>query len=231
MMIAVSSSSSRAPIGPLQPDGRLVEAAFFARPSDAVAPDLLGKILWRGGVGGGRLTEVEAYLPESDPACHAYRGRTARNAAMFGLPGTIYVFRSYGIHFLLNLVCEGEGVGAAVLIRSFEPVGETSLLERNRSDNRRLARRYGHPCVDSRVRLDLSCGPGRVGQALGVDLSLNGTSIGEDSGFVLIDDGWRAEVGCSTRIGISRGEKLLLRYFAADTIYTSGSRRMRREDA
>ena len=114
------------------PRGEVVAPSFFASPSDQVAPRLLGTILWFSGVGGGRLTEVEAYLPEDDPACHAYRGLTRRNAAMFGPPGTIYVFQSYGVHMLLNLVCDREGVGSAVLIRSFEPLGDTSVLEANR---------------------------------------------------------------------------------------------------
>ncbi len=97
-----------------------------------MAPDLIGKILWREGVGGGRLTEVEAYLPDDDPACHAACGPTRRNAAMFGPPGTVYVYLSYGVHVLLNLVCDREQVGSAVLIRSFEPLGETRHLRLNR---------------------------------------------------------------------------------------------------
>ncbi len=104
----------------LRPSGCLLGPEFFARGADEVARDLIGKIIWREGRGGGRLSEVEAYLPANDPACHAAKGLTRRNSAMFGPPGSIYVFLSYGIHYLLNLVCEREGVGAAVLIRSFE---------------------------------------------------------------------------------------------------------------
>ena len=99
------------------PPGVALDDSFFARPSDLVAADLVGKILWARGLGGGRLTEVEAYLPHGDPACHAACGLTKRNAAMFGPPGTIYVFLSYGVHYLLNLVCEREGIGSAVLER------------------------------------------------------------------------------------------------------------------
>ncbi len=106
------------------PPGRALKAEFFARSADEVAPDLVGKIVWRAGVGGGRLTEVEAYLPENDPACHAARGRTPRNAAMFGPPGCLYVFLSYGMHVLLNVVCDLESRGSAVLIRSFEPLDD-----------------------------------------------------------------------------------------------------------
>src|SRR5660397_229292 len=78
---------------------------FFARPSPVVAADLVGKIIWRHGIGGGRLVEVEAYLPSGDEACHAAQGKTARNAMMFGPPGSLYVHVSYGVHHLLNLDC------------------------------------------------------------------------------------------------------------------------------
>jgi DNA-3-methyladenine glycosylase len=190
------------------PAGRVVEAEFFARPSEVVAPELVGKILWVRRVGGGRLTEVEAYLPEGDPACHAARGRTRRNAAMFGPPGSIYVYRSYGIHVLLNLVCERESVASAVLIRSFEPVGDVKYLRRNR----------GMEDGDGR---ELSCGPGRVGQALGLHLGLNGLELGEASGVFVIDDGERPEVAATTRVGISQGEGLPLRYYADGSKHVS----------
>jgi len=182
----------------------------------------VGKILWFRGVGGGRLTEVEAYLPEDDPACHAYRGPTRRNAAMFGPPGTIYVFLSYGVHRCLNLVCDGDGVGSAVLVRSLEPLGDTRVLESNRAGHRRGRSPAG---VGEGVRhRDLMRGPGRVGQAFAVDPALNGLPLGELSGVFVIDDGWRPEVACSSRIGISKGETLQLRYFAAHSTYVSGTR-------
>jgi len=178
-----------------------------------VAPDLIGMILWRDGIGGGRLTEVEAYLPEDDPACHAYRGRTERNAAMFGPPGTIYVYLSYGIHVLLNLVCDQESTGSAVLVRSFEPLGDTRVLARNRG----LTSAFRAPA--------LSTGPGRVGQALALELGLNGLPLGAASGLFVIDDGRRSEVGCTTRIGISQGHQLLLRYYMVGSAYVTGPRR------
>ncbi len=102
--------------------GAVLGADFFARSSDEVAPDLIGKILWSPGRGGGRLTEVEAYLPAEDPASHSVCGPTKRNAAMFGPPGTIYVFLSYGVHYLLNIVCDRQAIGSAVLVRAFESV-------------------------------------------------------------------------------------------------------------
>jgi DNA-3-methyladenine glycosylase len=177
---------------------------FFARPSDLVAEALVGKVLWRAGVGGGRLTEVEAYLPEGDPACHAARGPTVRNAAMFGPAGSLYVFLSYGVHWLLNIVCDREGVGSAVLIRAFEPMCE--------------------PCNP------LPVGPGRAARALEIDAGLNRRHLGSASGIAVIDDGARPEVAISPRIGISQGTLLPLRFCVAGSRFVSGSRRQTRED-
>jgi len=205
----------------LRPVGRLVPSTLLARSADAVAPDLVGKILWREGVGGGRLTEVEAYLPQEDPACHAFRGMTKRNRSMFGPPGTIYVYLSYGIHVLLNLVCDEVGLGAAVLVRSFEPLGETAVLRRNRGSG---AEDGGGEAVDSRdgqTACRLSCGPGRVGQALGLTLALDGLPLGERSGLYLVDDGAQPRVERAVRVGIRKGDQLPLRFFAADSAFVT----------
>ncbi len=191
------------------PPGLVLSPEFFTRPSDEVGPDLVGKVLWRAGVGGGRLTEVEAYLPTGDPACHAATGRTARNASMFGPPGCIYVYRSYGVHILLNLVCDAEGVGSAVLVRSFEPLNEAGLLRQNRG------------ITEGGDLRAVSCGPGRVGQALGLPLGLDGLPLGEESGLFVIDDGARPEVGVATRVGISQGDDLLLRYYMRGSRFIS----------
>jgi len=196
------------------PEGIILEDDFFARPADEVAQDLIGKILWRRGVGGGRLTEVEAYLPYEDPACHAYRGLTERNWPMFGPPGRIYVYLSYGLHVLLNLVCDREGVGAAVLIRSFEPLGSIEMLRRNRM---RGASRGSELIPAHR----LTVGPGCVGQALDLDLGLNGLKLGHDSGIFVLDDGTRLPVRQTTRVGISKGSHLPLRFYAPDSKYVS----------
>jgi DNA-3-methyladenine glycosylase len=183
---------------------------FFGRPSDEVGPDLIGKILWLRGVGGGRLTEVEAYLPYDDPACHAFRGLTRRNTAMFGPPGTIYVYRSYGIHTLLNIVCDRPSVGSAVLVRSFEPLGDARVLRCNR----------GLPAGGPGA--DVSQGPGRVGQALGLHLGFNGLLLGGASNLYIFDDGGRPAVGCTTRIGISVGDALPLRFYMIGSAYVTG---------
>jgi DNA-3-methyladenine glycosylase len=125
---------------------------------------------------------------------------------MFGPPGTIYVFLSYGVHHLLNLVCDERAVGSAVLIRAFEPLDEGATI-RGRS---------------------VSCGPGRVGKALGIHPSLNGLPLGEGSGLVVLDDGVRPEVGIATRVGISRGEALPLRYYMVGSAYVTGWQATRR---
>jgi DNA-3-methyladenine glycosylase len=204
------------------PSGRILGAEFFARPSDEVAPDLIGKILWSAGIGGGRLTEVEAYLPEGDPACHAARGRTPRNAAMFGPPGRIYVYRSYGVHICLNFVCDRESVGSAILIRSFEPMGDTECMRRNRAVDSRGAHQM--PAQDGggfRDYRDIACGPGRIGQALRLHLGLNGLPLGKLSGLYVIDDGDQPLVVRTTRVGIAKGERLLLGYYMDGSRYIS----------
>lgn len=192
---------------PSLPPGMVVGPEFFARPSDIVAPDLIGKILWREGRGGGRLVEVEAYLPTDDPACHAAVGRTPRNSAMFGPPGTIYVFLSYGVHYLLNLVCDERDVGSAVLVRALSPLAED-----------------GH----SRPGGTAMRGPGVVGRSLGVGPESNGRPLGLDSGLIVIDDGVRPEVGVTTRVGISKGEDLALRYYMCGSRCVSRMGRRRR---
>ena len=177
-------------------------------------------------MGGGRLTEVEAYLPAGDPASHSFRGPTLRNAPMFGAPGSIYVYLSYGVHLCLNLVCDRESVGSAVLIRSFEPLGDVSVLRANR-----LGGRPDAGMSDTHERLKtLACGPGRLGRALGVHLGLNGMQLGPTSGMYVFEDGVFSDVECTVRIGISKGSDMPLRYVAAASRYVtrSGHRRSRR---
>jgi len=133
---------------------------FYDRPVVDVARDLVGCLVRHGGAAGW-IVETEAYH-HSEPACHAYIGLTPRTSTLFGDPAVAYVYRSYGIHALLNAVCEPEGVGAAVLIRALEPVEGLDVMRARRDVDR----------VD-----DLCSGPGKLTQALGIELDLNGTSL------------------------------------------------------
>jgi DNA-3-methyladenine glycosylase len=168
--------------------------AFFARSVHEVAPNLIGAELYVDGTGG-TIVEVEAYDQE-DPAAHSYRGRTERNAAMFGPPGHAYVYRSYGVHWCLNLVCEPEGRASAVLVRALEP---TRGLERMRA-------RRG---VDE-IRL-LCSGPGRLTQALAITREHDGLPLDRPP-FELRARPAPVEVVAGPRIGITRAADRPWRY-------------------
>jgi DNA-3-methyladenine glycosylase len=180
---------------------------LFGRSVHEVAPELIGATLLVDGVGG-RIVEVEAYDQE-DPASHGYRGRTERNASMFGPPGHAYVYRSYGIHWCLNLVCEDEGVASAVLVRALEP---THGLDRMRA-------RRG--LEDQRL---LCSGPGRLCQALGVTRDHDGLPLDRPP-FELHEAGGEVEVVAGPRIGISRAVELPWRYAEAGSRFLSRSLR------
>jgi DNA-3-methyladenine glycosylase len=148
----------------------LIPREFFARDAVEVAPDLLGLVLEHQTAAGPvavRLTEVEAYEGEADPASHAYRGRTQRNAVMYGPPGHAYVYFTYGMHFCVNLVCLGPGTAAAVLLRAGAVIEGEDLARQRRSASSR---------ADIPAR-DLARGPARICQALGIDKSLNGADV------------------------------------------------------
>ena len=169
----------------------------------AVAPELVGVTLLVDGVGG-RIVEVEAYDSE-DPAAHGFRGRTPRNASMFGPPGHAYVYRSYGIHWCLNLVCEEEGSAAAVLLRALEPTdGVESMRVRRGLDEPRL----------------LAAGPGRLCQALGVTRDHDGLSL-DAPPFELLAADAPVDVVAGTRIGISVAADQPWRYAEAGSRYLS----------
>jgi len=168
--------------------------AFFRRSVQEVAPDLIGATLLFNGVGG-RLVEVEAYH-HTDPAAHSYRGQTARNVVMFGPPGYAYVYRSYGIHWCLNLVCEPKGSASAVLIRALEPTDGLPLMRRRRG------------LTDVRL---LCAGPGRVCEALGITAAHNGLALDEPP-FALFARTGEAEVIAGPRIGITKAAEKPWRY-------------------
>jgi DNA-3-methyladenine glycosylase len=176
---------------------------FFARSVHEVAPDLIGVTLLVDGVGG-RIVEVEAYDQE-DPASHGYRGRTPRNEAMFGPPGHAYVYRSYGIHWCLNLVCGEEGTAEAVLVRALEP---TAGIDEQR----------GRRGVED-VRA-LCSGPGKLCQALGITREHDGLPLDADP-FRLDARDEVPEIVTGPRIGITRATELSWRYALAASPYVS----------
>jgi DNA-3-methyladenine glycosylase len=168
-----------------------------------VAPELIGATLLVDGVGG-RIVEVEAYDRE-DPASHGYRGRTRRNATMFGPSGHAYVYRSYGIHWCLNLVCEGEGVPSAVLVRAIEPTqGLDEMRQRRSLDDPRL----------------LASGPGRLCQALAITGEHDGLPL-DAPPFELRDRNGPVEVVAGARVGITRATELPWRYAEAGSRFLS----------
>jgi DNA-3-methyladenine glycosylase len=180
---------------------------FFARSVHEVAPDLIGVTLLVDGVGGD-IVEVEAYDHE-DPAAHGYGGRTERNASMFGPPGHAYVYRSYGVHWCLNFVCEEEGSASAVLIRALEPAhGLDAMRERRGLDNPRL----------------LCAGPGRLCQALGVTQVHDGLALDEPP-FELLARETELEIAVGPRIGITKAADRPWRYGLAGSLFLSRSMR------
>jgi len=171
-----------------------------------VARELVGCVL-RHGETAGRIVETESYH-ESEPACHAHIGLTARTHTLFGAPGVAYVYRSYGLHALFNAVCEPEGVGAAVLIRALEPLEGLDLMR-----ERRNLDRPG----------DLCSGPGKLTQALGIDLELNGTSV--PGGPIEIETRPRGtappRLVAGPRIGITKAADLPWRFCDVDSRHVS----------
>lgn len=183
-------------------------AAFYNRPPDVVARALLGALLvheQRGAVCGGRIVETEAYFAHNDPACHTWRGKTARNATMFGPPGHAYVYFCYGNHWLLNAVTEDEGTGSAVLIRAIEPLFGLARMERRRGVT-------GYAVTN---------GPGKVCAALGITGRHDGVPL--YAGALRIHAPEHGPLPCHAgpRIGISAGTELQARFFVPGNPWVS----------
>ena len=181
--------------------------AFFERSVHEVARELIGCELAIGPTAG-VIVETEAY-DATDPACHAYIGRTKRNEVLFGPPGRAYVYLSYGIHSLLNAVCEPEGSAAAVLIRALEPTQGIDLMRERRGRNAK------GPGGTTPLRADQLCsGPGKLTEALGVGLSLNGADLLAPPFELSLrgTGGNGPEIVSSTRIGITKAAELPWRY-------------------
>lgn len=181
----------------------LIAGIDFSKGPVGVARSLIGAGLFVNGVGG-RIIETEAY-DVSDPASHGYRGETARNAAMFGPPGTAYVYRSYGLHWCLNLVCRKRGQGAAVLIRALEPLAGIAMMTKRRGSD----------------SLTILCaGPGRLAQALAIDARHDGLPLDRPP-FELVPRVGRCRITCSPRIGITRARDMHWRFGLAGSPYLS----------
>ena len=179
----------------------MLDATFLQRDAVAVARDLVGCMLALDGCGG-RIVEVEAYTRD-DPASHSWPGRTARNAAMFGPPGHVYVYRSYGIHWLLNLVCADA---SAVLVRALRPeVGRDTIA----------ARRPGVP------ERDWCRGPGRLGRALAVGPQHDGLPLGGGPFTLRAGGGRSPDVTATRRIGISKAVEMPWRFVEAGSRFVS----------
>jgi DNA-3-methyladenine glycosylase len=185
-----------------------VRRDFYDRPVLQVARELIGCVVTHDGFSG-VIVETEAYH-DSEPACHAFIGLTPRTETLFGPPGIAYVYRSYGIHALLNAVVEPEGIGAAVLIRALEPVSGIETMRRRRGT--------------SELK-DLCSGPGKLTQALGIELIHNGADLLD--GPVVISArpvGWReAPVSVDRRIGITKAVELPWRFTATNNRFVSRS--------
>jgi DNA-3-methyladenine glycosylase len=182
-----------------------ITRAFFARSVHAVAPELIGAAFLFAGVGG-TIVEVEAYH-HTDPAAHSYRGRTERNAVMFGPPGYAYVYRSYGIHWCVNFVCEEEGSASAVLIRALEPTSGIDAMRRRRG------------LEEAR---SLCSGPGKLCEALGITIQHSGLPL-DAAPFQLYarERAAATELAVGPRIGITKAADLPWRYGLKDSRYVS----------
>ena len=204
----------------------ILPRAFYARPTLEVAADLIGKVLVHqtaAGLAAGAIVEAEAYIGESDPACHAAPGPTARNAPLYGPPGIAYVYLNYGIHYLVNAVTEPAGSPAAVLIRALEPIEGEALMRRRRARGSGRNRQ-------SFATSDLCRGPGNLTRALGISLRQNRLDL-TASGLRIEDRGLpRGRVEWSRRVGINVGVEAEWRVFAADSDAVSNYRRRDRPE-
>lgn len=187
---------------------RRLARRFYRRDPRHVAPELLGKVLVHGPVAA-RIVEVEAYCGSEDPASHSYRGMTRRNATMFGPPGRLYVYFSYGMHWCANAVCGEEGEGVAVLLRAAVPLEGLGVMRGRRPAARR--------------DLDLCRGPARLCQAFALDAYFDGADlVTADLGVTIVDDSTPPPGALtSTRVGLSKGADLPWRWCAVDEPHLS----------
>ena len=193
----------------------ILRRSFYNRPTLDVARDLIGKVLVHeapAGIASGVIVEAEAYIGESDPACHAAPGPTKRNAPLYGPPGIAYVYLNYGIHYLVNAVTEAEGWPAAVLIRALEPKDGLALMRRRRG-------KRSDADAD-----DLCRGPGNLTKALGITLAQNCLDLTGSALRIEDQKDRKRPVAWSRRIGINVGVEQEWRVTAADSSALSGRR-------
>lgn len=194
----------------LEQPTRFLGDSFYSLHTLDVAPRLIGKILavgLEGEVVAGRIVETEAYCGPGDEASHAGRGMTARNSVMFGPAGHAYVYFSYGMHHLFNVVTEGEGVPGAVLVRALEPIEGIGAMQSARRTSKLS---------------DLCSGPAKLTQALGIDLSFNAVRLSGAKGIAVLDDGFAGgDVVAGPRIGITKATDLPWRFYVKENPYVS----------
>ena len=188
--------------------GSPLPRSFYRRDPRDVGPELLGKLLVRGPLSA-RIVEVEAYCGPIDPGSHTYRGQTKRNATMFGPPGHLYVYFTYGMHWCANAVCGDEGEGVAVLLRAAEPLTGLDAMRENRPK--------------ARSDRELCAGPARLCQAFGIAGANDGTDlVTSDQGITIVDDDTPPpDHSTSKRIGLTRGTDFEWRYCAKGSRYLS----------
>ncbi|HEY8475248.1 MAG TPA: DNA-3-methyladenine glycosylase [Chloroflexota bacterium] len=207
--VAFSQFQSEPGARPDRADGHpILDEAFFRRPTLVVARDLIGATLVHetpDGVVAGVIVETEAY-PVGDPASHAFRGRTARNAAMFGPPGRAYVYRCYGVHWCFNVVTEDEGVGAGVLVRALQPLWGLASMRARRGE------------VPDR---DLCRGPGRLTRALGIDDRHDGWDLMGSTPLRLVGPIPQLPVVAAPRVGIRAAREAPYRFLVVGSPYVS----------
>ena len=194
----------------LVPGVEFVPQSFYRRDPRVVAPQLLNKILIAADGRSGRIVEVEAYCGADDPAAHTYRGKTARNATMFGPPGHMYVYFTYGMHWCANTVCADEGIGAGVLLRALQPLTGLEAMHAARPAAKRDR--------------DLCSGPARLTQALGISGMHDGAELFSGRApFAIVSDGVAPpeRLTGSRRIGISRGIEHPWRWFVPGNEHVS----------
>ena len=188
-----------------------VSLSFFERPTLEVLENLMGMVLVRKskeGLFSGSIVEAEAYRGEDDPASFAYRGRTKRSERLYGPPGRAFVYLTYGIHYMLNIITEREGFPAAVLIRAVEPrEGVHLMMERRKTDN----------------LLNLCSGPAKLSQSFNIDLSLNGIVVFSSSSPLFIEESERlkSKLTWKPRIGIREGKDRLWRAYIKNSPFIS----------